>query len=431
MRKRQLLISCIAILFIHQPVLSTAAPGVTREIAKAYAAADYSSVADLLKQQIKQYQEQSATNNNKANFDNYTLYRLHLQLAHTYAWKLNRFDAALAEYQKAHDRNQAQQQLALAEMAKRQMPQQQMNMPAFEFLFVGGMYAQKKNYQKALAYYRQILPTDGGGADDFGNDVMAGSDVLCLVHYMIDGIQLKLKPASNYTPLVKKLNLLHATNPQILTLMIAQLLPEMDYAGHLAEKTGLHTFIKTSPANIHQMLLEYMLIVNATAGSMNPSAQQALAAFLAKYPDSYFSLSLRNLLVRYYKQNEDEVKANQYMQELTDIARSRHMELITEPDKRFLTPENTWETFKEAFKAGDNATALSCHIPGDEKSREIYKDLGKETMKKIVLEMRDIEKITMNNEMAKYRIKRLIEGTDITFYIYFVNINGEWKIQQF
>ncbi len=51
MQKTSLLIAIITILLIGQPLLSVAAPE-NSEIAKAYEAADYTSVAQLLEQQI-------------------------------------------------------------------------------------------------------------------------------------------------------------------------------------------------------------------------------------------------------------------------------------------------------------------------------------------------------------------------------------------
>ena len=49
----------------------------------------------------------------------------------------------------------------------------------------------------------------------------------------------------------------------------------------------------------------------------------------------------------------------------------------------------------------------------------------------MVEKMRAIEKITMDRQQAKYRLKRKIEGNDITFYVYFVNTFGEWRIKDF
>ncbi len=54
-------------------------------------------------------------------------------------------------------------------------------------------------------------------------------------------------------------------------------------------------------------------------------------------------------MARYYKENGENDKAKRYMSELQAIARSRHMELITEPEKKFATPEATWEFYRKAL----------------------------------------------------------------------------------
>ena len=427
--------SVFVVLFYSLLILPSVALSADSEkgIGDYYASNDHAMVAKLLEQQIKLRQDKEAADNKTANFDNYELYRLRLFLANTYAWKLNKFDAALAQYQKATDRNHAQQQIALAEMAKRQMPKQDINTPPLEFLFIAGMYEQKKDYKKALEYYQKILQVAHVGSDNASDTEMAmiGVDFIYLVQYAIDSIQLKLKPSNNYKPLLKKLNLLHATNPQALSFMISQLLPEMEYAGPLAEKIDLQNFIKSSPAPIHSMLLEYGMVVNVSAGSMSPSVQAALAAFLDKYPDSYFSLSLRNLLVRYYTKKGEQEKAKRYMTELTNIARSRNMELVTEPDKQFATPEATWGVYCKALRAGKINAALSCHIPGDTSYREAFYQLGPEIVKQIGNDMGPIQKITSDNSTAKYQVKHKEGENEVNYSIDFVNIYGEWKIEKY
>ena len=70
----------------------------------------------------------------------------------------------------------------------------------------------------------------------------------------------------------------------------------------------------------------------------------------------------------------------------------------------------------------------------EKKDIELYKILGKEKTKQIVSEMRPIEKITGDNERVKYRIKReeiIQEQThDITYYINFIKVYGEWRIEE-
>ena len=105
--------------------------------------------------------------------------------------------------------------------------------------------------------------------------------------------------------------------------------------------------------------------------------------------------------------------------------------MIVVPDKRFASPETTWQTFKQALIDGDLNLAIECHVPGDTKYREIYTALGKEKMKELAQKMRPIEQITADQQTAKYRIRREQQGKDITYYIYFSNINGEWKIVRY
>jgi hypothetical protein len=107
------------------------------------------------------------------------------------------------------------------------------------------------------------------------------------------------------------------------------------------------------------------------------------------------------------------------------------MELIIGPDERFASPESTWKLYKEALIAGDLELAMECHLPGERTYRELFSKLGKEKMRNIAEDMGPIEKITKNETSAKYRIKRKIKDQDITFYVTFVNINGEWKINQY
>ena len=103
---------------------------------------------------------------------------------------------------------------------------------------------------------------------------------------------------------------------------------------------------------------------------------------------------------------------------------------IGNPDPRFASPERTWETYKQAMIDGDFSLLKKCHMP-NAKNVEIYKEIGKEKTKEIALAMKPIELVTGDENSAKYRIKREENGQDITYFISFNNIFGEWKIDQF
>lgn len=105
---------------------------------------------------------------------------------------------------------------------------------------------------------------------------------------------------------------------------------------------------------------------------------------------------------------------------------------IEKPDDRFSSPEKTWELYRSSFLAGDIKLANKCLMPKyREKHDAIRRAIGDDKMKRKVEEMRSIQKIIEEDGRAKYRIKRKIGDQDITFYIYFVEVFGQWKILRY
>jgi hypothetical protein len=100
-------------------------------------------------------------------------------------------------------------------------------------------------------------------------------------------------------------------------------------------------------------------------------------------------------------------------------------------DPQFSSPENTWAAYKEALIAGDFDHAQRCHTPDKQDYIEVYRELGKEKTKELVQAMRPIQKVIADDQRAKYRIRRNDGGHEITYYIYFYNVLGEWKIDKF
>ena len=106
------------------------------------------------------------------------------------------------------------------------------------------------------------------------------------------------------------------------------------------------------------------------------------------------------------------------------------------PDPRFSSPEETWELYKNSLKLGNFDTALQCLTQSRAKQEaKVMGLLGKDQMREIAEAMQPIQKITQDEETAKYRIRRTEEVNgelvDITYYVYFVNLLGNWKINQY
>jgi hypothetical protein len=125
----------------------------------------------------------------------------------------------------------------------------------------------------------------------------------------------------------------------------------------------------------------------------------------------------------------DELKI--YMEKEYGLNESMICTFVT-PNSRLSSPESTWALYKDSLLNGQIEDALGCFSL---KSIKIYKDilavLGKEKMKKIALEMQPIQKIKQDADSAKYRIKRNEGGREITYYIYFQNMFGNWRIENY
>ncbi len=96
--------------------------------------------------------------------------------------------------------------------------------------------------------------------------------------------------------------------------------------------------------------------------------------------------------------------------------------------------EPVLEEMKTKLEAEDIDSAVSCvSIDSQEKYREAFnvlKDAGK--LNEFAEDMKNLELIYVRGDRAKYRLKRLEDGEEITYYIYFKkDENGEWKIESF
>jgi len=397
--------------------IASAAPQSVRDIMQSYQDSDFQTVAKLLEDRLAQLEEQAAAGRTSGR----ELYTTGMFLADTYAWKLGKVDEALKLYQKLYERENNDKDMAFINN--------------FLQVFIAELYTHKGEYAEALEAYKSFLAGEAAllekENDSESRLLLAGLNDY--VKYNIDSLNLKIH-AKDHAPLLAQVKLSTLASPGnafMMTFLAAALVPASQINATIAQREGLAAYIRNSSTNFSAELSNYVLIVHSYAGALDSSADQVLDAYLAKYPESLYSLMLRALFYNSYKNSGQEQKAAQLLQDMEKITGKRKMALIVESDKRFSSPEATWELYKKALIAGDIDLAMECHLPGERQYREVYTALGKEEMKKIAEDMRPIEKVTASETSAKYRIKRLIEGNDITFYITFVNIDGEWKIENY
>lgn len=105
---------------------------------------------------------------------------------------------------------------------------------------------------------------------------------------------------------------------------------------------------------------------------------------------------------------------------------------IGNPDPKFSSPGKTWSVYKNAMTRGDFESAYRCLMPRyKEKLKSIVEAVGEKKISEKAREMNPIEKVVSDENSAKYRLIRNIKGKDITFYVYFINVFGEWKIDKY
>ena len=108
------------------------------------------------------------------------------------------------------------------------------------------------------------------------------------------------------------------------------------------------------------------------------------------------------------------------------------LDFIESEDDRFASPEKTWDLYKASFLSGDMDLCNKCLMPTFRKKHDSFvKVIGFEEMKHEIAAMKPIQKIIEEGSRAKYRIRREINGNEITFYIDFKNVFGKWRIMQY
>ena len=387
-----------------------------QEIASSYSKADYERTAKLLEQEIKQLKEKAAGNANVPFAD---IYRTSLFLAHVYAWKLSKPERALTIYQDL--------------IVLRKSCREDKELLPYELFLLAELYEKKEAFSKAEACYKDFLQEASSRQEEAGDRglIIMNEDLIKFAKYQIDGIHPRQNTLPKYEPLLKELKLPALMIHYMVPLLAYALVPSIEYDAPAAIKTDLAGYIRQSPMSLNSMLVNYTLILHDASGSVDESSEKAILTYINKYSDSFFSLSLRYLLYKFYKESDQGRKAAQLAKELADIARKRMMKLIVDPDKRFSSPETTWQTFKQALIEGDIDLVMECYVPTEQNMKQLYITLGKERMKDIGQKIRPIEKISANDRSAEYLITREENGKEFAYPVYFSNINGEWKIAKF
>ncbi|MBW1860003.1 MAG: hypothetical protein JRI70_08010 [Deltaproteobacteria bacterium] len=415
---------CILFLmFIAATIPPSSTWAVDRSALQAYRDGDFASAAQALEEEIAELSRQSS---DKAMLRDGELRQKSLLLAHVYAWELTNPDEALRIY------------LGLLDKIPQEKGAKFIEGPLL--VLIGNIYEEKKDYIRAKEYYQRVIAgsTKQIAAERDREVRMIDSGLADFLRYRIDTINLKTEP-TGYRPLLaetKWSNLASPYNVWIYSILASILVPsEVMETNLLRARDGdLSACIAQSPGHLPAMLLNYVLILNAAEDKVDAPGEKAITAYVVKYPESYFSLSLLAILYNFYTESGQKEKAAQIQNQLNTYGKRRGMRIVG-PDPRFSSPEKTWAVYTQALMAGDVELAMQCHLPSDSEYRPIFNAMGKEKVKQIAEDMQSIERITGEDTRAKYRLKskEIIKGesVEITHGVYFLKIAGEWKVEKY
>jgi len=306
--------------------------------------------------------------------------------------------------------------------------------PPVEQAYLAAIDERRGDLPGARAHYQDFLDALTTPHAD-GSDRRPGllsDDISGFVKYQMDGLSLKehhkdfnrLMPVFTLSSITARL-----TASQFLTMLFV---PHMNVEMLTAGTHGAADHVRQTAANPGNMFLDLFLIISTSAGSVTEDSEEAMQAYLLKYPDSYWSLFLGGTFYKYYIQNGEHQKADGLLKELTRRAKTRGVELVgVVPDTRYFSPEETWNEYLQALKQGDVERAMACYAPGRQKHRQVFEALGVEQMKTLGDTMGRIEKIKGGEREAEYVITRSENGKEHGYFIHFYKIDGEWKMGEF
>ncbi len=106
--------------------------------------------------------------------------------------------------------------------------------------------------------------------------------------------------------------------------------------------------------------------------------------------------------------------------------------LVTAKDGLDALLRQKWEGMKTAFQASNTQAASDLFINSNKAEYKKLFDALIARLPQIATDMQSIQLIYIEDGLAQYRIKRLENGTTMTYYIYFaVDEDGVWRIKSF
>lgn len=348
-------------------------------------------------------------------------------LAGYYRWKVKDINKAITEYEK------------LISILEKHEQDKRLITPYWFAL--GEIYEKDiKDYSKAFTCYKTIESLMSAKTDERDSEAeLLGNWYLDWISFLAEKINvLKLKQQESFSH--RTLKYPNIAYGFFMSFMGPSLgfspgnFVDEDFLNYGEEYVNIEVFdrLYTKYPESYQMLFFGTTLFRQFLKENKMDNARLISERLIKfYPDDLNTIILNFELADIYKKQNAENKYKATLEDALKRAKSFNIDIILGPDSKFSSPEKTWQLFVESLQKSDIDTAIECISPSSKhKYRMVFSTL-KDRLNEIASNMNKIGKIKEDAEMAKYRIRKMENGKEITYYIYFVNILGEWKIEQF
>jgi tetratricopeptide (TPR) repeat protein len=390
----------------------------SKDINEALQFNDYEKAAKLLEKQIDEIKNVSTKDLDGVK--KVDLYRSYFVLADNYAWHLNEKDKALAKLKELSD---LRNKIVFFN-----------DIPDIENIYMAEIYEKKTDIRRSKEHYENILRQLNTKQEKKldSDEYIMNEEMIKFLSFKLD--QLNLKNTQTKKQPIKKLKptyiLMHHG---AWVYMVGFFVPDDDFKynkfHHNSKKLSLPDYIRQSNDDFGTMMVNIFFILEAADKSID-DANQSLDVFVDKYPDNYFTVSLVYLFYTHYLKNNQQAKALKLKSILDNIGKRNQIEIITEPDKRFSSPQKTWELHQSALLSGNIELALECVFPANRKEKkETYMSLGMDVLKQDAKMPSELLEDSRDEVSASYDIKRINWKDGMLQHVHFVNLNGEWLIE--
>jgi HEAT repeat protein len=345
-------------------------------------------------------------------------------LASYYRWKVKDPEKAIIEYTKV---------ISILEKYERE---ERATMPYWFAL--GEVYEKDvKNYQKAVDCYKKMSGLLGVKNKKYQDEEIFGKWFIDWVSFLQERISvIQMKKQQTFSHRILKYpnveySYFFAFGGLALPVMFIDDEDVLNSGREYYSIEALDKLYAKCPDSYQVMLFGIALFRQFLKDNMVDKAIMLSEKLIKYYPYDLNMLMLQFEVADIYKAQNSSQKYKETIDRALRVAKSMSIEMVLGSDPRFSSPEKTWKLFVESLKKRDLNTVVECFSPmSQQKYREMF-TLLKEKLDEIASDMGKITMVKKEDDRAEYEILRTQKGQQISYGIYFVNVLGEWKIEQF